>query len=95
MTETGSAEPGAGAEASPWVMAPDGTEQLRRTIYRHFAEHSTAPDASQLAARLGWPVAQVAAGLQQLARDRHLVLDGSGAIVMAHPFSAVPLGSLS
>ena len=73
-------------------MASDGTESLRRTIYRHFAAHGTAPDAPQLAARLGWPVAQVAGGLQQLARDRHLVLDDSGAIVMAHPFSAVPLG---
>ena len=73
-------------------MAPDGTEPLRRTIYRHFAAHGTAPDESQLAAHLGWPVAQVVGGLQQLARDRHLVLDDGGAIVMAHPFSAVPLG---
>ena len=90
MTKTGSAETGAGS--SPWVMAPDGAEPLRRTIYRHFAAHGTAPDAAQLAARLRWPVAQVAGGLQQLARDRHLVLGDSGAIVMAHPFSAVPLG---
>ena len=90
MTKTGSAE--TGVDPSPWVMASDGTEPLRRTIYRHFAAHGTAPDAAQLAARLGWPVAQVVGGLQQLARDRHLVLDDSGAIVMAHPFSAVPLG---
>ena len=57
MTKTGSAE--TGGEPSPWVMAPDGTEPLRRTIYRHFAAHGTAPDESQLAAHLGWPVAQV------------------------------------
>jgi hypothetical protein len=31
-------------------------------------------------------------GLQQLARNRRVVLDAAGAIVMAHPFSAVPLG---
>jgi len=31
-------------------------------------------------------------GLRELAGARHLVLDEAGRIVMAHPFSAVPLG---
>ena len=30
--------------------------------------------------------------MEELARRRHLVLDEAGAVVMAHPFSAVPLG---
>ena len=34
----------------------------------------------------------VAAGLEELDRARHLALGGGGEIVMAHPFSAVPLG---
>jgi hypothetical protein len=37
-------------------------------------------------------VATVRAGLAELARARHLVLDQADQIVMAHPFSAVPLG---
>ena len=36
----------------------------------------------------------VAAGLDELARARHLALGDQGQIVMAHPFSAVPLGIL-
>ena len=35
---------------------------------------------------------QLRQGLQQLATARHLVLDDAGNIVMAHPFSAIPLG---
>ena len=34
----------------------------------------------------------MAAGLSELARGRHLGLGDRGEIVMAHPFSAVPLG---
>jgi hypothetical protein len=30
--------------------------------------------------------------MEELARRRHLVLDADGTVVMAHPFSAVPLG---
>jgi hypothetical protein len=34
----------------------------------------------------------VAGGLAELAATRHVVLDATGAIVMAHPFASVPLG---
>jgi hypothetical protein len=45
-----------------------------------------------LAERLALDVATVRAGLAELAGARHLILDQAGQIVMAHPFSAVPLG---
>jgi hypothetical protein len=34
----------------------------------------------------------VRSGLRELAAQRHLVLDADDEILMAHPFSAVPLG---
>lgn len=68
------------------------SEDLRLAVYRGFAKTGRAPQVAELADRLGADVAAVAAGLTVLARERHLVLDEAGRIVMAHPFSAVPLG---
>ncbi len=68
------------------------SEDLRLAVYRAFAATGRAPDAGTLAAQLGTGVPEVADGLAELARARHLALDGDGRIVMAHPFSAVPLG---
>ena len=45
-----------------------------------------------LAKRFASDVPAVSMGLNELAAARHLVLDKLGRIVMAHPFSAVPLG---
>jgi hypothetical protein len=61
-------------------------------VYRVFAETGRAPQVSELSRDLGADVPAVAAGLEELARTRHLVLDEAGRIVMAHPFSAGPLG---
>ena len=68
------------------------TEDLRLAVYRAFAETGRAPQVSELAQQSGTDVPAVTAGLAELARARHLVLDDAGEIVMAHPFSAVPLG---
>jgi Alkylmercury lyase len=75
-------------------------EQLRLAVYRAFAADGHAPRVRDLADRLGLDPAEVVAGLRQLASQRHLVLDDdsgdrdpdSVTIVMAHPFSAIPLG---
>ncbi len=77
-------------------------EDLRLTVYRSFAETGAVPDVEGLAGLLGATADQVEVGLDRLARDRHLVLAGAGAgagagsarprVVLAHPFSAVPLG---
>ena len=67
-------------------------EDLRLAVYRAFAETGRAPQPGELAAQLGIGAPEVAAGLGELARGRHLALGDRGQIVMAHPFSAVPLG---
>src|SRR5215475_5500817 len=66
-------------------------EDLRLAVYRSFAATGRGPDVADLARELGTDAATVQEGLAALDRARHLVLDGT-AIVMAHPFSAVPLG---
>ena len=68
------------------------SEDLRLAVYRAFAETGQAPGAAELAEQLGAGLPAVAAGLGELGRARHLVLGDRGQIVMAHPFSAVPLG---
>jgi hypothetical protein len=67
-------------------------EDLRLAVYRMFAQTGRAPDTDALARQLGADPVVVARGLEELAGVRHLVLDGDGGIIMAHPFSAVPLG---
>jgi hypothetical protein len=67
-------------------------EDVRLGVYRTFATTGRAPAAAALAAELGLDADAVRAGLRRLADRRHLVLDGSGDIAMAHPFSSVPLG---
>jgi hypothetical protein len=67
-------------------------EDLRLAVYRAFAETGRAPEHGELAGKLGTGAPEVAAGLAELARGRHLALGDQGQIVMAHPFSAVPLG---
>jgi Alkylmercury lyase len=69
-----------------------GLEDLRLAVYRWFARTGRPPRAGDLAGRLALDVATVRAGLAEFARARHLVLDQAGQVVMAHPFSAVPLG---
>ncbi|WP_374455951.1 organomercurial lyase [Nocardioides sp.] len=67
-------------------------EQLRVTVYETFARTGQAPEMADLAKSLNVPEHDVVAGLRELATSRHLVLDATDRIVMAHPFSAIPLG---
>jgi hypothetical protein len=67
-------------------------EQLRLAVYHSFVVSGRPRSPDDLADELATDVATVRAGLTELARARHLVLDASGRIVMAHPFSALPLG---
>jgi hypothetical protein len=67
-------------------------ESLRLAVYGRFAWTGHAPDAQWLAQTLGRPADAIRDGLRRLADERHVVLGSSGEIVMAHPFSAVPLG---
>jgi Alkylmercury lyase len=67
-------------------------EDLRLAVYRSFASTGQAPTRLMLTVQLGADDAEIKSGLEMLARNRHLVLDGNDDIVMAHPFAAVPLG---
>ncbi len=66
------------------------TEDLRLFIYESFTATGRPPLTTELA-EVGSAV-EVLSGLQELAAARHIVLGPAGEIVMAHPFSAVPLG---
>jgi hypothetical protein len=66
-------------------------ERLRVAVYRGFARTGAAPPTDALANALGTDRADVIARLRRLATARHIVL-ADDRIVMAHPFSAVPLG---
>lgn len=66
-------------------------EDVRLAVYRSFAAAGVAPALQDLAAELGVAPSDIRARLRRLADARHVVLDGDR-IVMAHPFSAVPLG---
>ncbi|HEX5043632.1 MAG TPA: organomercurial lyase [Candidatus Polarisedimenticolaceae bacterium] len=67
-------------------------EDLRLRVYREFVERGAPPSTDALATSLDLTPGEVEAGLRELARARHLVLDAAGHIVMAHPFAAVPMG---
>ncbi|MFZ6003673.1 MAG: organomercurial lyase [Actinomycetota bacterium] len=67
-------------------------EELRLRVYCELRDTGRAPTVASLASQLSSPEGEVRSGLRELAAERHLVLDGEDRIVMAHPFSAIPLG---
>lgn len=67
-------------------------EDLRLAVYDHFRETGKAPSVAALGERFGVPVTAVGSALDDLADARHVVLGADGEIVMAHPFSQVPMG---
>jgi hypothetical protein len=64
--------------------------ELRNVTYRLFVELGGAPSADAVAGVLGRDVGSVHRGWQRLHDAHALVLDPTGAIRMANPFSAVP-----
>lgn len=67
-------------------------EDVRLAVYTRFARQGRPPTVVELAHQYDVPPQQVRDALKELASARHLVLDEDGNVVMAHPFSAVPLG---
>jgi hypothetical protein len=80
------------------VTAAEQREQLRVAIYRRFAADGRPPTVDELAQEHELGHDEVSAALRELAGERHIVLGASAGssadihIVMAHPFSAIPLG---
>jgi hypothetical protein len=68
----------------------DFERRVRAEVYATFRGSSRAPAADCLAARLDSSPAEIASALHNLADEHCLVLvPGTGAIRMAHPFSGV------
>jgi hypothetical protein len=67
-------------------------EDLRLEIYDDLARSGRAPSSAELARRLAVSEPEARDQLHALAAARHVVLDASDAIVMAHPFATIPLG---
>ena len=67
-------------------------EDARVAVYESFSRRGHAPAEGEIAALYDVSEAQVALALRRLAEGRLVVLGANGQIVMAHPFSSVPLG---
>lgn len=67
-------------------------EDVRVAVYRSFATVGRAPATCELADHFSVPASDINGALSRLQSQRHLVLDQTGAVAMAHPFSSVPLG---
>lgn len=63
-------------------------EDVRLAVYESFSRTGRPPAVTDL----GMAVDAARSALSRLADARHIVLNSRGDIVMAHPFSAVPLG---
>lgn len=64
--------------------------RLRQFIYQHFISYSRAPTVAEMAARLSFPVSKTRAVLERLAQTHAFVLQETGELWRAAPFSAVP-----
>ena len=72
----------------------DQVEEVRLAVFRQFAATGQAPGPETLAELTGLSTELTRQALDRLHQSRDLVLapDGTGRIVMAHPFASVPLG---
>ncbi|MFI0357107.1 organomercurial lyase [Actinomadura sp. 9N407] len=67
-------------------------EDLRVAVYGSFARTGRAPDVAELTERFGASDGDIRGGLRELHRQRHVALDDDDRVLMAHPFTSVPLG---
>ena len=80
------------------MTTADQREHIRVAIYHLFATEGRPPTLDELADNFELSKGDIEAALRQLAHDRHIVLRPPDQeadelrIVMAHPFSAIPLG---
>ncbi len=71
-------------------MTPPLAWSLRGHLYRHTRDTGTIPTRNALHVALNLPMAQIDDALCFLADIHVLVLDKTGEVRMAHPFSAIP-----
>jgi len=63
---------------------------LRQSIYRHLIREGRAPAVAEMAMALSSPLRKVKAALERLAQTHAFVLQETGELWRAAPFSAVP-----
>ncbi len=69
----------------------DFDAHIRLLVYRFFVETGQTPTRSEIAHQAKVSLDQVTAAFERLAKGKALVLQpGSGEVLMAEPFSAVP-----
>jgi hypothetical protein len=74
------------------MVSAEQVEDIRLAVYRSLAVTGLAPGVEALAAATGLSAEAARDALRELHGTRHVVLDESGAVVLAHPFATVPLG---
>jgi hypothetical protein len=74
-----------------YTPEPAVVERVRAHVYLQLAATGEAPGVLAVADRLGLRPLEAAAAFDVLAAARHLVLDADRRILMAHPFSTIPL----
>jgi hypothetical protein len=67
-------------------------EDIRVAVYRRFAETGLEPTVDWLATELARDEQEIRLALRRLADQRHVALDERDRILMAHPFTSVPMG---
>jgi Alkylmercury lyase len=80
---------------NPWrrgAVTDEVVERVRRAIYDTFASQGHPPSRQHIQDLAAVDEAQLNEAAAELAAQRQLVLDQSGNIVMAHPFTTVNLG---
>ena len=73
------------------TVEPRLIERVRVHIYRELATTGRAPTVLGVADRLGIRPLEAAAAFDALHATRDLVLDGERRILLAHPFSTIPM----
>jgi hypothetical protein len=68
----------------------DNDLKVRSLVYDRFMRTGRAPSVAEMASELRADPGDVQNSLRKLAGLRHLVLQPSGEVLMANPFSAVP-----
>ncbi len=67
-------------------------KDVRFSIYNSFAKDGVAPTVNDLAEQTTSTISEIQFVLQELAAARNIVIDEQHRILMAHPFSSIPLG---
>lgn len=67
-------------------------DDLRLQVYRSFAQSGSPPLRARLREAFGSSDEEIRAGLRELSIRKLVVLDQDEEILMAHPFSALPMG---